>query len=147
MDRAEFLIIRQHLGKTQNQMALLLGCSLKAIQSFEQGWRKIPIHIERQVLFFIHMKKSPHDRYRPCWEIEYCDPELRRICPAREFQAGHICWFINGTICQGRIQDDWQKKMEMCRQCKVFKVMLPLLFNGNADDQATDDMQTIEDFG
>jgi len=34
-------------------MAQLLGTSLKAIQSFEQGWRNIPVHIERQMLFLL----------------------------------------------------------------------------------------------
>jgi DNA-binding transcriptional regulator YiaG len=50
MEKKQFSEIRRHLGKTQLQMAQLLGISLKAIQSFEQGWRNIPGHIERQVL-------------------------------------------------------------------------------------------------
>jgi DNA-binding XRE family transcriptional regulator len=135
MDRSELLRIRHYLGKTQIQMARLLGCSLKAVQSFEQGWRKIPSYIERQALFFVHKKKLPQDRYKPCWEIENCDPALKQLCPAREFHAGHLCWFINGTICQGKIQDNWQKKMKMCRQCKVFRVMLPVLFEDVSNEE------------
>ncbi len=45
------------LGKTQSQLARLLDTSLKAIQSFEQGWRSIPVRIERQVLFLLASKK------------------------------------------------------------------------------------------
>jgi len=37
--------------KKQNQMTQLLGTYLKTIQSFEQVWRNIPVHIERQILF------------------------------------------------------------------------------------------------
>jgi len=37
--------------KKQNQMTSLLGTYLKTIQSFEQGWRNIPIHVEHQILF------------------------------------------------------------------------------------------------
>ena len=48
MNKKEFSQIRNQLGKTQMQMAQLLGVSLKAIQSFEQGWREIPVHAERQ---------------------------------------------------------------------------------------------------
>ena len=53
MDKKEFSQIRHHLGKTQRQMAQLLGTSPKAIQSFEQGWRNVPVHIERQALFLM----------------------------------------------------------------------------------------------
>jgi hypothetical protein len=48
MKRDNFVGIRRHLGKTQEQMSQILGLSLKAIQSFEQGWRNIPVHVERQ---------------------------------------------------------------------------------------------------
>ena len=126
MEKEEFSKIRRHLGKTQLQMAQLLGTSLKAIQSFEQGWRNIPVHTERQVLFLLVLKKSPRKKSRPCWVIRKCPMETRRNCPAWEFQVGHLCWFINGTICQGQARESWKKKMQICRQCKVFRAMVPL---------------------
>jgi hypothetical protein len=128
--KKEFSTARQYLGKTQSQMAQLLGVSLKAIQSFEQGWRNIPVHIERQVLFLLASKKSPPRKERPCWVIRKCLMEIRQNCPAWEFQVGNLCWFINGTICQGRTQESWQKKMKICRQCKVFQTMVPPLKMG-----------------
>jgi DNA-binding XRE family transcriptional regulator len=124
--KKEFSVARQYLGKTQSQMAQLLGVSLKAIQSFEQGWRNIPVHIERQVLFLLTSKKSLPRNERFCWVIRKCPMEIRYNCPAWEFQVGGLCWFINGTICQGRRQESWQKKMKICRQCKVFRTMLPI---------------------
>ena len=127
MGKKEFSTARQYLGKTQLQMAQLLGTSLKAIQSFEQGWRNIPVHTERQVLFLLVLKKSPHKKNRVCWVIRKCPMETRRNCPAWEYQAGNLCWFINGTICHGRMQKSWQKKMKICRQCKVFGTLLPPL--------------------
>jgi len=127
MENKEFSKIRLHLGKTQGQMAQLLGVSLKAIQSFEQGWRKVPTHIERQALFLLAMKKVPSKKARLCWETQKCPLETRRNCPAWEFRAGHLCWFINGTICNGEIKESWQKKMKICRQCVVFRTMFPPL--------------------
>ena len=124
--KKEFSTARQYLGKTQSQMAQLLGVSSKAIQSFEQGWRNIPVHIERQLLFLLACKKSPPRKGKPCWVIRKCLMEIRQNCPAWEFQVGNLCWFINGTICQGRTQESWQKKMKICRQCKVFRTMLPI---------------------
>ena len=80
MERQEFSKIRRCLGKTQSQMAQLLGVSLKAIQSFEQGWRNIPVHIERQVLFLLASKKSPPRKERPCWVVRKCLMEIRQNC-------------------------------------------------------------------
>ncbi len=126
MEKEEFSKIRRHLGKTQLQLAQLLGTSLKAIQSFEQGWRNIPVHTERQAFFLLGLKKSPHKKNRACWVIRKCPMETRQNCPAWELQAGNLCWFINGTICHGQVQENWQKKMKMCRQCKVFRTMLTI---------------------
>ena len=50
MDKKEFSQIRRHLKKTQKELARLLCVSPKAVQSFEQGWRKIPANVERQLL-------------------------------------------------------------------------------------------------
>ena len=125
MEKEEFSTTRGYLGMTQSQMAQLLGVSLKAIQSFEQGWRNIPVHTERQVLFLLALKKSPPQKDRPCWVVLKCPMEIRRNCPAWEFQAGHLCWFINGTFCQGEVQKSWREKMKICRRCKVFRTMLP----------------------
>jgi len=127
MDKKEFSQIRQHFGKTQNQIAQLLGISLKAVQSFEQGWRNIPVSTQRQLLFLLTLKGSRSKTNRPCWVIRKCPMEIKQNCPAWEFQAGYICWFINGTICQGEVQESWQNKIKICRQCKVFRSMLPFL--------------------
>ena len=120
MDKKEFSHVRHILGKTQRQLAQLLGVSLKAIQSFEQGWREIPLHVERQALFRMALKSSHDKRARPCWVVTRCSEKIRRECSAWELQAGHLCWFINGTICEGTVQESWQEKMKICRQCAVF---------------------------
>jgi DNA-binding XRE family transcriptional regulator len=127
MEKWEFSGIRGRLGKTQTQMAQLLGSSLGAIQSFEQGLRKVPVHVERQALFLLATMRSHQSKIRPCWAIKKCSLMARRNCPAWEFQIGHLCWFINGTICNGEVQESWQEKMKMCRQCEVFLSMLPNL--------------------
>ena len=100
MDNQEFSSFRQKLQKTQKEMAELLGTSLKTVQSFEQGWRKVPVHIERQVLFLLNMKKGKANDARPCWVVQNCSVQARQGCPAWEFNAGSLCWFINGTICE-----------------------------------------------
>jgi hypothetical protein len=121
VDREEFITIRSQLGKTQRQMSALLGTSLKAVQSFEQGWRNIPANIERHMLFLLARKNVQNTEHVPCWDMENCTIETRQNCPAWEFQSGNLCWFINGTICRGEPQGSWGKKMEKCRKCTVFR--------------------------
>ena len=120
MDRQEFSSFRQKLQKTQKQMAELLGTSLKTVQSFEQGWRNVPVHIERQMFFLLNMKRGKANDARPCWDIQNCTVQDRQSCPAWEFNAGNLCWFINGTICLGKPQISWSHKMKVCRKCEVF---------------------------
>ena len=61
----------------------------------------------------------------PCWATNKCPLSVKRRCPAWEFQSGDLCWFINGTICHGEPEKDWHEKMASCRECKVFKEMIP----------------------
>jgi len=74
MDKREFSQIRSGLEKTQDQLAQLLGISIKAVQSFEQGWRNIPVHTERQLLFLLTLKRSHSKGNGPCWVIRKCPP-------------------------------------------------------------------------
>lgn len=120
MDSQELVSIRVKLNITQKQMAELIGKSLRAVQSFEQGWRKIPETIERQLLYLVFMKEMKGKPLVPCWEMRKCPPEKKGECPAWEFNTGHMCWFINGTICQGKAHRDWYEKMKFCMKCEVF---------------------------
>jgi hypothetical protein len=72
------------------------------------------------VLFLMSLKYSQKKMARPCWVMKGCSEKIRQQCPAWEFQAGYLCWFINGTVCQGKVQKSWQEKMKLCRQCTVF---------------------------
>jgi len=127
VDGTEFAQIRRYLGKTQEEMATLLGVSAKAIQSFEQGWRKVPAYTERQLLFLVYLKRPPAESATPCWAKRQCAPEVRRNCVAWELRAGNLCWFVNGTACEGKVQDNWKEKMCLCRQCEVFRSLVPAL--------------------
>jgi len=53
VDSKEFKKNRKRLNRTQKEIAQLLSASKKATHSYEQGWRNIPPHIERQMLFLL----------------------------------------------------------------------------------------------
>ena len=124
MDSEKFLLARKKLGKTQKQLAELLGTSLKAVHSYEQGWRSVPAHVERQLFFLVSTKRGNQKGRKSCWVIKKCPPDRKKECPAWEFQAGTLCWFINGTICEGVVQKNWHEKMKICRTCEVLSSML-----------------------
>ena len=124
MERTEFKKLRAKLKKTQAQMAQLLGVSLKAVHSYEQGWRKVPAAVERQMYFLSVKKNTKTGKVKACWQIKNCSPEQKTKCPAWEFGAGELCWFINGTICDGTAQKDWKEKMKICRTCEVFEPLI-----------------------
>lgn len=127
MDSKDFVKVRHHLGKTQRELARLLCISPRAVQSFEQGWRNITGNIERQLLFLLSLQKLSNNNTNTCWETLDCPSEWRNECTAWEFKAGHFCWFVNGTFCQGKVQKNWQDKIQVCRQCKVYKLMIPTI--------------------
>ncbi len=124
MDTKEFLQSRKNLGKTQKQLSELLGVSIKAVHSYEQGWRKIPAHVERHIFFLLSRLRAASLNPKPCWTIKKCPPHRKKKCPAWEFQAGKLCWFINGTICECQTQKSWKDKMKICRQCVVLSSLL-----------------------
>jgi len=124
MNSKEFSYLRNKLNKTQKQMAQLLGISIKAIHSYEQGWRTIPAHVERQVFFLVSNMKGAKRVGKPCWIIKRCPSELKKHCPAWEFQSVKLCWIICGTLCSGVDHKNWKEKMEVCRSCEVFTYLL-----------------------
>jgi len=121
LTKEEFHSMRQKFGKTQKEMANLLGISPKAVQSFEQGWRKVPPHVEKNIYFLSAMRREGKQGLIPCWESLNCPIENREECPAWEFRAGRFCWLVNGTYCRGRVEKNWDRKMAVCKKCKIFK--------------------------
>ncbi len=124
MDSQEFKYYREKLNKTQKQMAELLAVSLKAVCSYEQGSRSVPVHVERQIFFLVSRLALKNKRKKICWDAMKCSKEFKQKCPAWEFQVGDLCWFINGTICKGEAQKNWREKMKICRHCEVFEYLL-----------------------
>ena len=124
LEREEFTAFRKKLNKTQSQIAQLLGVSVKAVHSYEQGWRSVPAHVEKQMLFLISRATQGENVMKPCWEIKTCPEEIKNSCPAFEFNAGELCWMISGTLCEGHARKSWQDKMKICRDCETLIAVL-----------------------
>ena len=123
MEGKELGKIRSFLGKTQAQLAQLLGVSSKAVQSYEQGWRTVPPMIERQMLLFLETKRLSGTNVQPCWEIKNCSDEWKAPCIVWKLKIRRFCWFMIGTYCQGQLQKIWGNKIKICRDCEVYKLV------------------------
>ena len=120
MDRQMFKIARHILSQTQVSFSKLLGVSLKAVQSYEQGYRQIPVHIERKVYFFLSQSRTlSSNTKKNCWDRKKC--KSKHDCPAWEFNAGKFCWFFGGTNCFEGNKNNIHKIMSNCRNCDVVK--------------------------
>lgn len=119
MTKEEFSDIRKKLGKTQKQLSTLLGMSLKTIHSYEQGWRSVPSYIERQLYFLVIHQRRNQKKLVPCWDVKKCDK--KEECPAWEFESGHLCWFLCGTLCECTNAANSKNKLDTCKKCKIFK--------------------------
>ena len=123
MNREIFANLRAKVDKTQKALAELLGISLKAVQSYEQGWRSIPVHVERQLYFLIvNQRGDGQAKRKDCWTLKKC--ERKKECPAWEFQAGHLCWFLSSTRCECTADKNWKEKMTVCRNCTILTSLL-----------------------
>ena len=125
MQNKEFSSIRHYLEKSQKQLAQLLCVSTKRVQSYEQGWRRIPPHSDQQMLLLLSLKSFSNRNTQTCWEIKNRPGEWRDNCIVWELQVKHFCWLINGTLCSGKVQKDWNMKIKICQECKILKAMLP----------------------
>jgi hypothetical protein len=91
------------------------------MQSYEQGWRRIPDNIEKQVFFYLsRLNRKIQTSSRDCWKIKKCAPELRKGCLAEELGAGEECWFVSGNQCEGSSLKSWSEKRKVCFRCDVF---------------------------
>jgi hypothetical protein len=122
LTKEEFSLARKKLGKTQKILAELLGMSLKTIHSYEQGWRTIPAHIERHLYFLLINQRGRKDSLKPCWEKKTCN--VKEDCPAWEFQSGHLCWFLSGTLCECTQNISQKEKLKICKSCDIFTELM-----------------------
>jgi transcriptional regulator with XRE-family HTH domain len=129
MEGAEFARLRASLGKSQRELAELLGLSLKAVESYEQGWRNVPAHVER-LLYFLLFKLNEDDLEAedPCWKSKACPEDRRSKCVAYVAKEGRFCWFFTGRLCASAKSAEADGRG--CYACDVFGRMLAKVDGG-----------------
>lgn len=115
--------IRNIMGRTQAELASALGVSQKAIQSYEQGWRDVPVRIMIQLLILLalYQKRTLDDV--PCWEIRKCAPVKREKCTSFTVGRGQFCWFVGSANCRPTSRKNTGPILP-CLKCPVVQRLL-----------------------
>ena len=105
------------------RIAAALGISTKAVQSYEQGWRAVPVRaiIQLLVLLALYRRRAMDDV--PCWEIRDCPLENREKCASFTVGRGQFCWFIGSQECRSETVPDPDEVLP-CMQCGVVQRLL-----------------------
>ena len=54
-----------------------------------------------------------------CWEFKEC--ESKEECPAYPIY-GRLCFSVEGTLCEGKVQGIYREKIQRCRDtCDFYK--------------------------
>jgi transcriptional regulator with XRE-family HTH domain len=131
MSGPEFARLRASLRKSQRELAELLGLSLKAVESYEQGWRNVPAHVERLLYFLLFkLNEDEIEAEDPCWETKACPDGLRSKCVAFVAKEGRFCWFFTGKLCAAAKANEAEGRG--CYSCEVFMRMLAKVDGGTA---------------
>jgi hypothetical protein len=134
MDKAAFAATRSLLGKSQRELAELLGLSLKAVESYEQGWRSVPSNVERMLYYLLFkLNQKAFETEVPCWAATSCSEERRGHCVAYVAQEGHFCWFFTGGLCaSAKAFGTSGGETRHCYGCAVF-IRLKTLVEASAE--------------
>jgi len=118
--------IRKTIGMTQSALAKSLGVSIRAVQSYEQGWREVPTHIMVQLLVLAAAFYPKHDR-KPCWDMLGCSEENKKKCPCCKTN-GMLCWLVTGRQ-SAPCRQGHDTDLTACMECSVVKQLLSKNFD------------------
>lgn len=117
--------VRKALDKSQSELAELLGIGVRAVQSYEQGWRQCPSYIQRLAMMLLVCSEATTRSAKPCWQLTGCPSDRRRTCPGKQFGGGKLCWMISGACCGGKKLKARNAKAHDCSKCPVLAQWLP----------------------
>lgn len=122
----DLLKIREALGKSQSEFAELLGVSVRAIQSYEQGWRDTPPLVQKMaVLLMLLQHQQTCGKVQPCSKVNGCSAKVQADCRGAQLGGGHFCWIVTGNKHEGKELKSWDAKAAKCRKCDFLKQWMP----------------------
>lgn len=110
--------VRDILRMTQADIARTLRVSVRAVQSYEQGWRNLPDPLAMQLLTLLAVYKNHPENGQACWQQTNCSAEARHACPGFRLTNGRFCWLVAGDVC-GRRASQPDGTTLPCLDCPV----------------------------
>jgi hypothetical protein len=92
--------VREILGLSQKELSAVLAVSPKAIQSYEQGWRRIPVRVLSQLFVVLAESRRRTLKDIPCWQLVGCPPATRDHCLSHTAGTGALCWVLTSRTCR-----------------------------------------------
>ena len=90
--------------------------SLLLINPVSKSIKKLHDSSEQALRGNLDVKTAPLLK-KNCWNIMQCH---QKECPAYK-NLHHRCWYLAGTLCPTCIEGEYAKKIDSCRQCRVYK--------------------------
>ena len=118
-----FRMLRKGLGVTQSALADGLGLSIRAVQSYEQGWREPPLRVVRHVLTMLALKYNGGVAQAPCWEVTACPESVRDECLTYKVGTGSFCWLMGSQRCRSRRAGKGWRQIP-CLNCPILSGVL-----------------------
>jgi transcriptional regulator with XRE-family HTH domain len=113
-------VLRKVLGVSQSKLAAMLGVSTRAVQSYEQGWRRTPALVQKLAGFLLAEQwRARNPDAHPCWQVKQCSDDRREACPAFQLNASHCCWLLDSKCPDFAPGSSWSARLGACGQCSV----------------------------
>jgi DNA-binding XRE family transcriptional regulator len=90
--------VRKSLAMTQAEFAGVLGVSVRAVQSYEQGWRVIPTATILHMFALLASIRRRDLGEVPCWVLKGCSDSARADCRSHCLNGGLFCWLVAGNV-------------------------------------------------
>ena len=114
--------VRKAVGMTQVELGGVLGVSVRAVQSYEQGWREVPSATLLHMFAVLASARRPKLRDVPCWSLTRCPESTRSACRSHRLNEGLFCWLVAGNAC-GRRGGDPGDPLK-CIECPVINRLI-----------------------
>ncbi len=132
---AELIKTNKELKKSLNEIKSLQGLipiclHCKRIRDDDEGyWRKLETYLTEHsegklshgVCPECMENLYPEIKIPDCWAFKNCGREKTKDCPAVIHNKGKECWLVSGTMCEGKIQGTFAKKIKSCIECDYYK--------------------------
>jgi transcriptional regulator with XRE-family HTH domain len=112
--------IRRALGKTQHELAELLGVRPEVVRKYENGEAHPSARCLRTLALMLAADmRTARQCETNCWEARRCPSSRRENCPTYALNGGRTCWLLIEGACPVDPKPG-EQVAQRCDGCVVF---------------------------